>query len=54
MVINSLSSGKVMMIHLAVGLIEKDSINILYKMSQYFLKPYERPSRNLKSWIGSM
>ena len=53
MVINSMSSGKVIMIHLAAGLIEKDSINILYKMSQYFLKPYERLGRN-RSWIGSM
>ena len=32
-----MSNGKVMIIHLIVGLIKKT----LYKMSQYFPKPYE-------------
>ena len=37
-VINYMSNGKVMIVHLMVGLIKK----ILYKMSQYFPKPYWR------------
>ena len=36
-VINYMSNGKVIIIHLIVGLIKKT----LYKMSQYFPKPYE-------------
>ena len=36
MVISYMSNGKVMIIHLIVGLIKKT----LYKMSQYFPKPY--------------
>ena len=36
MVISYMSNGKVMIIHLIVGLIRKT----LYKMSQYFPKPY--------------
>ena len=32
-----MSNGKIMIIHLIVGLIKKT----LYKMSQYFPKPYE-------------
>ena len=35
-VISYMSNGKVMIIHLIVGLIKKT----LYKMSQYFPKPY--------------
>ena len=35
--INYMSNGKVIIIHLIVGLIKKT----LYKMSQYFPKPYE-------------
>ena len=34
---SSMLNGKVVIIHLTVGLIKK----ILYKMSQYFLKPHE-------------
>ena len=40
--ISYMSNGKVMIIHLTVGLIEK----ALYKMSQYFSKPYEDFERN--------
>ena len=40
--ISYMSNGKVMIIHLTVGLIEK----ALYKMSQSFSKPYEDFERN--------
>ena len=41
--INYKQNGKAMIIHLIVGLIKK----ILYKMSQYFPKPYESFVRNI-------
>ena len=45
-IINYMSNGKVMIIHLITGLIKRVSVILLneiplYKMSQYFPKPYE-------------
>ena len=51
--IHYMSNGKVMIIHLIVGLIKKDSVWFYWlqlhciKMSQYFPKPYEPFGRDI-------
>ena len=43
-----MSNGKVIIIHLTVGLIKKTS----YKMSKYFPKPYEPFGRDINVRVG--
>ena len=47
--ISYMSIGKAILIHLIAELIKKHVINILYKMSQYFSKPYECFRGNIKA-----
>ena len=44
-----MASWKVMIIHLTVSLIKRIQLQyILHKLSQYFLKPHECSSKNIK------